>query len=38
MEIVSCDSTCLRTGEGIWHKKDREKGHIPHTSIDVEAN
>ena len=38
MEIVSCDSTALRTGGGVWHKKDREAGHIPHTSIDVEAN
>lgn len=38
MQIVSCDSTALKTGGGVWHKKDREKGHIPHTSIDLEAN
>jgi hypothetical protein len=38
MEIVSCDSTALRTGGGVWHKKDRQAGHIPHTTIDVEAN
>jgi len=38
MEIVSCDSTPLKTGGGVWHKKDREQGHIPHTTIDVEAH
>lgn len=27
----------LRTGGGVWHKKDKEKGEIPHTSIDTEA-
>jgi len=38
MEIVSCDSTALKTGGGVWHKKDRENGHVPHTTIDLEAN
>jgi hypothetical protein len=23
---------------GVWHKKDREKGEVPHTSIDTEAH
>jgi hypothetical protein len=31
------DSTMLRTGGGVWHKKHKEKGEIPHTSIDREA-
>jgi len=22
----------------VWHKKDREKGEVPHTSIDTEAH
>lgn len=34
---VACDSTCLRAKGGVWHKKDREKGEVPHTSIDTEA-
>ncbi len=34
---ASLDSTPLRTGGGIWHKKDRENGEIPHSSIDTEA-
>jgi hypothetical protein len=38
MEIVSADSTPLKTGGGVWHKKDREQGNIPHTSIDTEAH
>jgi len=31
------DSTKLDTGGGKWHKKHRENGEIPHTSIDCEA-
>ena len=31
------DSTKLDTGGGKWHKKHKEKGEIPHTSIDCEA-
>jgi hypothetical protein len=31
------DSTALATGGGVWHKKHREQGVIPHTSIDTEA-
>jgi hypothetical protein len=34
---VACDSTALATGGGVWHKKHREQGLIPHTSIDTEA-
>ena len=31
---VAIDSTILRSKGGIWHKKDREKGEVPHTSGD----
>lgn len=34
---AAIDSTPLRTGGGVWHKKDREQGEIPHSSIDTEA-
>ena len=34
---VSLDSTALATGGGVWHKKHRELGEIPHSSIDTEA-
>ena len=37
LETVSLDSTALRTGGGVWHKKDRLKGIKPHTTIDCEA-
>lgn len=32
------DSTVLRANGGVWHKKDREKGEVPHSSIDTEAH
>lgn len=32
------DSTVLRANGGVWHKKDREKGVVPHTSIDTQAH
>lgn len=35
---VSVDSTVLRSNGGVWHKKDREAGKVPHTSIDTEAH
>jgi hypothetical protein len=41
---VSCgraaaiDSTVLRARGGVWHKKDRETGEVPHTSIEEEAH
>jgi hypothetical protein len=34
---VAADSTILRARGGCWHKKDREAGVVPHTSIDTEA-
>jgi hypothetical protein len=34
---VALDSTLLRARGGVWHKKDRERGVVPHTSIDTEA-
>jgi Transposase DDE domain len=34
---VSLDSTALATAGGVWHKKHRELGEIPHSSIDTEA-
>jgi len=35
---VAIDSTLLRAIGGVWHKKHREKGIIPHTSIDTQAH
>lgn len=35
---ASADSTVLRSNGGVWHKKHREKGEVPHTSIDTEAH
>jgi len=32
------DSTVLPAKGGVWHKKDREAGVVPHTSIDTEAH
>jgi len=34
---VAIDSTILRARGGVWHQKHREKGEVPHTSIDTEA-
>lgn len=34
---VALDSTVLHARGGVWHKKDREAGVVPHTSIDTEA-
>ncbi len=34
---VAVDSTPLRAKGGVWHKKDKEAGVVPHTSIDTEA-
>jgi hypothetical protein len=34
---VALDSTPLRAKGGVWHKKDKEVGKVPHTSIDTEA-
>jgi len=35
---VALDSTPLRACGGVWHKKDREAGVVPHTSIDTQAH
>jgi hypothetical protein len=35
---VAVDSTVLRSKGGVWHKKDREEGKVPHSSIDTEAH
>ena len=34
---VPIDSTVLQAKGGVWHKKDREAGKVPHSSIDTEA-
>jgi hypothetical protein len=35
---VAIDSTILLANGGVWHKKDRDKGVVPHTSIDTAAH
>jgi len=35
---VAIDSTVLRAKGGVWHKKDREAGIVPHTRIDTQAH
>ena len=35
---VAVDSTALRARGGVWHRKHREAGEVPHTSIDTEAH
>jgi hypothetical protein len=34
---VACDSTPLATSGGVWHKKHREQGVVPHSSSDTGA-
>jgi hypothetical protein len=34
---VAIDSTVLRARGGVWHKKDKEAGVVPHSSIDTQA-
>jgi hypothetical protein len=34
---VALDSTALRAKGGVWHKKDREAGKVPHSCIDTQA-
>ena len=34
---VALDSTTLQAKGGVWHKKDKEAGIVPHSSIDTEA-
>lgn len=35
---VAIDSTPLRAKGGVWHKKDREQGIVPHSTIDTDAH
>ena len=35
---VAIGSTPLRARGGVWHKRHREAGEVPHTSIDTEAH
>ncbi len=35
---AALDSTPLRANGGVWHKKHRQQGLVPHSSIDTEAN
>jgi hypothetical protein len=35
---VAVDSTVLAARGGVWHKRHREAGVVPHTSIDTEAH
>ena len=35
---VAIDSTLLRARGGVWHKKDRQAEHVPHSRSDTEAN
>ena len=35
---AAVDSTPLRAKGGVWHRKDREQGRKPHSTIDEEAH
>jgi hypothetical protein len=35
---AAMDSTVLRARGGVWHKVHRERGEVPHTSIDTDAH
>jgi hypothetical protein len=35
---AAVDSTPLRAKGGVWHKKDRERDLVPHSTIDTEAH
>lgn len=37
-KAAAIDSTALRAKGGVWHKKDREAGIVPHSSIDTAAH
>jgi hypothetical protein len=38
VRAAAIDSTVLRALGGVWHKKDRQAGVVPHSSIDPEAH
>jgi hypothetical protein len=35
---TACDSTMVRAHGGVWHKKDRDAGVVPHSSIATAAH
>lgn len=35
---AAIDSTVLKARGGVWHKKDKQAGVVPHSSIDTEAD
>ncbi|GAC1513553.1 MAG: hypothetical protein NVS2B16_18710 [Chloroflexota bacterium] len=35
---AALDSTILHARGGVWHRKHRDAGEVPHTSIDTEAH
>lgn len=35
---TAIDSTALRAHGGVWHKKHREAGEVPHSNIDTQAH
>lgn len=35
---VAIERTLLHAKGGVWHKKDREHGLVPHSSIDTQAH
>lgn len=35
---AAIDSSVLRAKGGVWHKKDRQQGIVPHSSIDTQAH
>ena len=35
---AAIDSTTLKAKGGVWHKRDRQAGVVPHSSIDTEAH
>lgn len=37
-KAAAIDSTALRAKGGVWHKKDREQGIVPHSTIDTDAH
>lgn len=37
-KAAAIDSTPLRAKGGVWHRKDREAGIVPHSTIDTEAH
>lgn len=37
-KAAALDSTPLRAKGGVWHKKDREQGIVPHSTIDTDAH